>query len=269
MVEIRDISQIIGEYNDAYVKLGRNVTAYCPLSLAIYKNERGLTLYRDGSAFLPRRGDGWFMPLANKEYIQQFALAHKGEKMVCLTQGDLALLEREGLRTPDEDEYVYDRTEQNELQGPKFSKVRAKISRFTREHEVYSVPITRDNILVAYEILDKWSPASGEGDKEGAGAALDGFFTLGLSGTITYTDGAAVAYLCGGNISPDTYMLCSAKQTENYQGLNIKAKYDLYANLPAEIRLINTESDHGQAGVRMHKTDLRPVYKIETYSLVL
>lgn len=257
------------EYDKAYRLYGRTVTAYCPLSLFIYEKERGLEIYRDGEAFIVKRPDGWFLPVADPSYIKDFIASHKGERLVCLTENQLLLHPLDFEHTPDEDEYVYDRAEQNTLFGPKFSKVRAKLKRFEREHEVVSHPVTRENIGVLYGILDKWEPASGEGDKEGARRALDNFFALGLTGCITYLDGEAVSYCCGADISKDTYMLCSAKQISSVQGLNIKNKYDLYLNLPDQITLINTESDHGQAGVRMHKSDLRPIYLIKTYSAVM
>ena len=170
---------------------------------------------------------------------------------------------------PDRSEYVYSREEQACLDGHKFQKVRAKLSRFYRENDVRNVPLTLDNIDEAYKILSEWTPKAGEGDADGAKKALDNYGALSLSGMITYIDGRPVGYCCGADIGQGVYMLCSAKQISDVQGLNLSTKHELFKTLSDSIEYINTESDHGSPGIRMHKNDSRPVFLNKMYKGIL
>ena len=245
-------------------KYGHRCASHSFLSLYIYEESFGYetTVCEDGFFTVNRHG-AYLFPCGNDGFKREFLLSHKGAKVYMMREEDCAFaksvlpytsFEEDGC----ESEYVYDLNEQISLQGHKFQRVRAKLSKFIRENNVSSAPITSDNIKDAYGILSAWEPKEGAGDTDGAKKALDGFSDLGLSGLISYLDGEPVGYVCGGNIGSGVLMLCSAKQTCDVQGLNIYTKYEYYKTLSG-VTLVNTESDHGSAGIRMHKNDLRPV----------
>lgn len=245
------------------------------LSLFIYGGVNGYELFACDDGFAVRDKNGEYLfPVGTDEYKEEFIKSHKNCRVYMARQSDVefALSVSPGSvfeADPDRSEYVYDKTEQTELTGHKFQKVRAKLSRFYRENNVKNALINAENINDAYKILAGWSPKSGDGDIDGAKKALDNFIPLGLSGDITYIDGQPVGYCLGGDLGGGVYMLCSAKQTSDIQGLNLSTKHELYKALPDGIKLINTESDHGSPGIRMHKNDLRPVFLNKMYKGVL
>jgi hypothetical protein len=245
------------------------------LSLYIYGDGEGydVSLSGDGFYVTDRAGDILF-PVGSDEYKRRFIEQNRGKRIYMMRECDVDFVKSviPGFvcePTPERDEYVYSRTEQVSLEGHKFQKVRAKLSRFYRENAVENRAITKENINDAYGILSSWTPKSGEGDAGGAKKALDNFFALGLLGMITYIDDQPVGYCLGGDICGGVFMLCSAKQISDAQGLNISTKHELFKALPEGITKINTESDHGSPGIRMHKNDMRPVYLNKTYKGML
>ena len=121
----------------------------------------------------------------------------------------------------------------------------------------------------AYGILEKWTPKGGEGDTAGAKKALDNYEALGLTGTVTYVNGTAAGYCCGADTGGGVFMLCSAKQISDVQGLDLSMKHELFKTLPQSIEYINTESDHGSPGIRMHKNDQRPLFQNEMFKGII
>lgn len=252
-------------------KYNHNTASHSFLSLYIYGQSEGYKVTVDDDGFYAEDKNGRFLfPVGSNEYKLEFIKRHTGasvymmrEEDVCFVPGSIAE------EDPDRSEYVYSRAEQASLEGHKFQKVRAKLSRFYRENDVKNVPLTLDNIDDAYKILSKWSPKAGEGDIDGAKKALDSYLALELSGMVTYIDNEPVGYCCGADIGGGVYMLCSAKQICDVQGLNLSTKHELFKTLPVSIEFINTESDHGSPGIRMHKNDSRPVFLNKMYKGIL
>ena len=255
-------------------KYGHGRASHSFLSLYLYEESFGYKTTVTDDGFYAENGKGEFIfPCGSDGFKRDFIESHKGKTVYMLREDDAEFIKSvdpdfEFSADPDEDEYVYDLNEQITLQGHKFQRVRAKLAKFTRENNVAASLITADNIKDAYRILSLWTPKAGEGDSAGAEKALDGFVALGLSGVISYLDGKPVGYVCGGDIGSGVLMLCSAKQISDIQGLNIYTKYEYYKTLSG-VTLVNTESDHGSPGIRMHKNDLRPIYKNATYKGVL
>lgn len=256
-------------------KYGHASASHSFLSLFIYGQNEGYKVTSDESGFYAEDKDGRFLfPIGPDEFKRKFILSHPGAQVYMLREEDVSFIKTvkpdfEAAEDPDRSEYVYSRAEQASLEGHKFQKVRAKLSRFYRENDVKNVPLTLDNIDEAYKILSKWSPKAGEGDSDGAKKALDNYTALELSGTLTYIDGAPVGYCCGADIGQGVYMLCSAKQISDVQGLNLSTKHELFKTLPDGIEYINTESDHGSPGIRMHKNDSRPVFLNKMFKGIL
>ena len=265
--DIEKIDRIRGIY-------GHTLASHSGLSLFIYEQEQGLeiTVTDDGFFAENRRGEVLF-PVGSDGFKREVIASKKGARLIMMREEDAAFVRSavpgsEPVRDRDRDEYVYDRAEQTGLEGHKFQKIRAKLSRFYRENDVKNVPIDGNNIKDAYSILEKWTPKAGEGDAAGAKKALDNYAALGLSGMITYIDGEPSGYCCGGDTG-GVYLLCSAKQISDVQGLNLSTKHELFRILPDSVKLINTESDHGSPGIRMHKNDQRPVFMNEVFTGII
>ena len=249
--------------------------AHCGLALFIYAEEQGLcvSVFDDGF-FVADRAGRYYFPVGSEDFKADFIKNHRGRRLIMMRESDIGFVRAlipdfEPERDRDRDEYVYSRSEQASLEGHKFQKVRAKLSRFCRENDVKSAPLTSGNLADAYAILDAWEPRTGEGDAQGARKALDNYAALGLCGVVTYLNGTPAGYCCGAGIGGGVYLLCSAKQNDGVQGLDLYTKHSLYVALPDCVTLINTESDHGSPGIRMHKNDQRPVMMNEMYGGVL
>ena len=256
-------------------KYGHKCASHSFLSLYIYGQSEGYKVTVENGGFYAENKDGRFLfPVGSDEFKRDFILTRRGASVYMLRDEDVEFIKTvkpdfEAEEDPDRSEYVYSREEQASLEGHKFQKVRAKLSRFYRENDVKNVPLTAENIDEAYNILKQWAPKAGEGDADGAKKALDNYGALELSGMITYIDNKPVGYCCGGDIGQGVYMLCSAKQISDIKGLNLSTKYELIKILPQSLEYINTESDHGSAGIRMHKNDSRPVFLNKMYKGVL
>lgn len=235
------------------------------LPLFVYENSYSELILTD-NGYSARFPDGFLCPVGDAEFKAEFIEKHKDEPFICIPEPELPLFsESETVEDGARFEYVYDRVEQNTLPGHKFSRVRSKLSKFSRENDCVTVAITEDNLPDAYKILSLWQPKGGEGDFAGAKASLDNFFNLGLLGAISYIGGESAAYVCGGELTDDTFVLIGAKQIYDIQGLNIRTKYDFFQTLPERFKFINTESDHGEPGIREHKLDLRPCRLLKLY----
>ena len=245
------------------------------LSLFLYGEENGYGVKLDDDGYYVEDKYGRFLfPVGSDGHKRRFIASHKGKTVYKMTEGDVSFMLSSDPdfmyeEAPEDHEYVYSRAEQAELNGHKFQKVRAKLSRFYRENDTYTVPLTTENLSPAYEILKRWQPKSGDGDFGGALKALENYTELGMRGAMTYIGKDAVGYCCGADIGSGVFMLCSAKQISDVQGLNLCTKNELYKTLPESFEFINTESDHGSAGIRMHKNDLRPVSLIKMYKGVI
>lgn len=256
-------------------KYGHASASHSFLSLFIYGQSEGYKVIVGEDGFYAEDKDGRFLfPVGSDECKRRFIGGHPGASVYMLRKEDAEFIktvkpEFEAEEDPDRSEYVYSREEQAYLEGHKFQKVRAKLSRFYRENDVKNVPLTTDNVDVAYKILERWTPKAGEGDAKGAKTALDNYAALELSGMVTYINGEPVGYCCGGDIGQGVYMLCSAKQISDVQGLNLSTKHELFKVLPTDVDYINTESDHGSPGIRMHKNDSRPVFLNKMYKGIL
>ncbi len=256
-------------------KYGHFAASHSFLSLFIYGGVEGYEAHiSDDGFFVSDKAGDILFPVGSDEYKRSFTEKNKGARVYMMRECDVLFVKDvnpgfEYEATPGRDEYVYDKAEQVSLEGHKFQKVRAKLSRFYRENAAENKIMNADNIKDAYEILKKWTPKSGDGDADGAKKALDNFASLSLYGMITYIGGEPVGYCLGGDIGGGVFMLCSAKQISDVQGLNISTKHELYKTLPENIITVNTESDHGSPGIRMHKNDMRPVYLNRTYKGVL
>ena len=256
-------------------KYGHSSASHSFLSLHIYGQSEGYRVTADNDGFFVIDKNGRFLfPAGSDDFKRDFILDHPGASVYMLRDEDVSFIKTvkadfEAEEDPDRSEYVYSRAEQASLEGHKFQKVRAKLSRFYRENDVKNVPLTLSNIDEAYKILSIWQPKAGEGDVDGAKKALDNYAALSLSGMVTYIDNKPVGYCCGADIGQGVYMLCSAKQISETQGLNLSTKHELFQTLPVSIEYINTESDHGSPGIRMHKNDSRPVFLNKIYKGIL
>ena len=55
---------------------------------------------------------------------------------------------------PESDEYIFDRTELEQLSGPKFANVRNQVNRLFREHEIWCRPYTECDESAVWDFLN-------------------------------------------------------------------------------------------------------------------
>jgi hypothetical protein len=148
-----------------------------------------------------------------------------------------------------------------ELSGSSFKHLRSKIHKGENAHSWTVIKLTKENADAAAEVTRRWNEEvihNGEStDVIATMNALDKFEELHLSGIILKDGETPLAFAMGTSITDDTYDLHISKTIES--DIDCYLKWELYKQLPDEIHYINREEDLGIEGLRIHKTEMRPV----------
>ncbi len=246
-------------------------------SLFIWRKDMGLKVLFEEDFFVVRSelfGENtWFFPCGESSKIIKFIenVPKENLKFIYVREEDLKFLDGfEILEIENDFEYVYDSTEQVELVGRKFNKLRNKLHQVERVGELDFVEINDSNIDIAIQICEK-SPesiptADGLQDKFAVDFMLGNFKELGVVGTITYLDGNPCSVTAGYPLSDSVFDMSLSKETERISGLSVYSKKSLISILKDKYSRINAEEDLGIPGIRQLKEIMRPIYKIKMYS---
>ncbi len=158
-------------------------------------------------------------------------------------------------------EYIYDREEQVRLEGSRFKHLRSKVQRGRQAHKWTIMEVSKETIPLAAEVAGRWHTEikhNGESVEIGATLnALEFFEELQLSGILMMNGNKPLAFALGTAITEDTFDLHISKTLE--EDIDCYLKWELYRWLPKNIRYINREEDLGIKGLRLHKTEMKPV----------
>lgn len=158
-------------------------------------------------------------------------------------------------------EYIYQKEEQVSLSGGRFKHLRSKVRKGKNAHDWSVDRLSVENKGMAAEITRRWSRENKHygqvTDIKAAMNALEFYDQLNLSGIILSADKVPLAYALGAVISPDTFDLHISKTLES--NIDCYLKWELFRQLPKEILYINREEDLGIEGLRIHKTEMKPV----------
>lgn len=245
----------------------------------------GLSLLLEPDMFAVRcawqGSNAWFFPCGDGEAAKHFMETRMEEQdfsLCYLRNCDVSWLEEtfpgrwEISRTPDADEYIYDRDGHRQLAGGVYANMRTQVHKVEREYTPRTEPLGEDNLGDALEIIRQWNHGSHRfetcelRDDQVDEEALLKYRELGITGIILYLDGKPTAVTAGFALAEDVFDVVVAKSVSTAQGVPYYAKRELFRRSP--YRLINMEEDLGLAGLKRMKNGMYPVAKNEIWEAV-
>jgi Uncharacterized conserved protein len=242
-------------------------------SLYLWRNKMKLGVFLTDRLFCIRRedlADHYFFPCGDEEdkheLISQL-IAQKNITFQYIRNEDKIFLEQhfpgkfEFYPARDDWEYIYDRNEQVKMEGGGFKHLRAKVHKGENAHNWEVMRLSKDIMSSAAGIAHRWNDEvkhNGESaDINATISAFENFEVLNLTGIMLVGDGIPLAFAMGSEITPDTFDLHISKTLES--DIDYYLKWELYKQLPDKIVYINREEDLGLEGIRIHKTDMKPI----------
>lgn len=253
---------------------GHTLSSHAFSSLYLWKDKMKLKLYLSDQLFCvkceQKDNDEYFFPCGaeeEKQYVISKLLDQGQLTFRYLRNEDIEFLQKyfpgrfyfESIR--DDWEYIYDKEEQVSLKGSCFKHLRSKVHRGEQSHHWTIMQLSKYTVPLAAEVAGRWQT---EGKHNGESVdiaatlnALEFFEELQLSG-ILMTDGEKpLAFALGTAITEDTFDLHISKTLE--EDIDCYLKWVLFRQLPKKIRYINREEDLGIEGLRLHKTEMKPI----------
>lgn len=174
-------------------------------------------------------------------------------------------------------DYVYAIDDLAELKGRKYQKKRNHLNRFRAEHpEAVPVPLGRDNLEAAREMVNDWYRRRLSEDSEGEylleqvamERAFRHFTALDMDGLMLTEGGQVLAVTMGSRLSPDTIDVHFEKAREDVDGAYVAINWEFARYLREkypEVKYLNREDDMGLEGLRKAKLSYQPHHFEEKY----
>lgn len=169
-------------------------------------------------------------------------------------------------------EYLYDSKKLIELPGKKYHQKRNHCAKYYKTHTEISLSEIKDNsdINICKSIAENWF-TDRYGDSRvlqpeytAFSRACEHFFVLGFRGAILYSDGRAVAFTMGEELSPDVFDVHFEKTLPDYKDAYPVINCEFAKACLSGYSYINREDDTGSADLRKAKLSYYPseyVYK--------
>lgn len=262
---------------------GHRAASHGFASLYIWKEEMGLRICLKEDVFALKfglRGEhAWFYPCGEPEAVKELIaqiLREDGEAVFYyMMEQDAAFLAREfpdrfWIRECDNDsEYLYDRWQQQELKGKKFSGQRNHINRIKADYKLSVETLDEQNLWDAIKVNQCWerrsSQDAGLRDEQAGRLLLENREGFGGFGILVRVDDRPYAIAAGYPLCEDVFDLALVKQVECLTGLSVYARNQLIRLLPEKYKWINAEEDLGVEGLRTMKKQMKPVALIKMY----
>ena len=170
----------------------------------------------------------------------------------------------------DNSDYIYNRTDLQNLPGKDFHKKKNLVNAFLKNSNISIKNLDTTNTKDAFRILQIWSENRNlkQTDYYQCIDALNDISQNNsiLSGIIVYVEEKPVAWSIG-EFLPDekTYLVHFEKGDSNYKGVYQFINNATVKNLPESVLFINREQDLGDEGMRQAKLTYRPCGFINKY----
>lgn len=260
---------------------GHETASHAFASLFAWQKDMGLSLFLSEELFAVKskwKGkNAWFFPCGSESAKRNFITEHINEphfRLCYMRQEDVDFSEtffKRKFRFTEnlcDHEYLYDRKEQIDLAGKRFSSMRKSCAQVMRVHKLDYEILSVQRLSSVMEVIDVWAQKvhqNGEGglqDSFATKSLLNAANELDILGILVYVDGVAFAIYGGYGLSEHVFDLSIAKQKDNLPGLSVFGRRELLRSLPPQYIYVNGEEDLGLEGLRTLKQLMRPV-KIE------
>ena len=246
-------------------------------NLFLWKEQMDLQVQIRDEAFFVKTGlegsDIWFFPCGEKRGTLTWIEHHMDDPsfgMVYLREEDKCLLEEcfpgrfSFSPMPESEEYIFDRTELEQLSGPKFANVRNQVNRLFREHEIVCRPYTEADEEAVWKLLNQLE-ATGHRpgyhmitDSRIPQTAMNCREELGLYLVTVWADGVLSGITMGFPLTGDTMDGCVERHMPSIHGLSCFTQMSLIREAPPQYRYMNGEEDLGLPGLRTMKRHMNP-----------
>lgn len=262
---------------------GHKAASHAFASLYIWKKEMDLSMYLGEHIFTLKiglRGEhAWFYPCGEpgqiKKLIAEILKEDKEATFYYMREADKDFLEQEFpgrflIRECENDsEYLYDRWQQQELKGKKFSGQRNHINRIRADYKLSAEKLNKNNLQEALEVNRFWVKRSldesGLKDEQAGSLLLKSIESLGAFGILVRVNDRPYAIAVGYPLWEDTFDIALVKQVECLTGLSVYTRNQLIQLLPEQYKWINAEEDLGVEGLRTMKKQMKPIGLIKMY----
>ncbi len=269
------------------LKNGHITSAHSFLSCYIWQHDLKLSMYAEPDVYVVRTQlygeNSWYFPCGEKKAVERLIRTLAEEKNLSLhylREQDVEFMQTTFAgkfkieRTPEDDEYLYDRKQQIEQSGKKFHATRRYLNRIKEEHVLTCEWIDIDNIDRARRISDAWQRdavvSTGVKSEAAANCILNEWSEIdNVQGLIVSVDGEDYSLIIGYPLSDDMFDICITRQKGLISGLGIYTKCIFIEKIDKSYILFNGEEDLGIAGLRTMKNQMRPIDKILMYKATL
>ena len=227
--------------------------------------------------------NAWIFPCGSDEAKRRFiteCLSKNHALFYYVREEDKTFLEENFLGrfqiTPqdDFDEYIYSLKEQTEIKGDKFHRIRNRINKLSKEHDLRTEILNDDNLSDAISVIENWAR-----DKEIVGNlgtrgdevdedALKMHKELKITGVIIYDGTKPISVAAGFYMSEDIYDVFLCKGAERIPGLFYHTRRELLKTLNESCMRVDLEDDMGLEGLRTMKEELHPIDKIKMWKAI-
>ncbi len=198
--------------------------------------------------------------LSRGQRLRLIGLSEQGRFALCG-----ALCEQFSLYSSrDEEDYIYLRSDLQQLPGKRFQPKRNHINRFKSKYNYSVEPLNEDSMDEAVVLYDSWMQGR-DIDVESLDEravmirAFQSWDALGLHGIALRVDGVMVAFSFGSQINGELFCTHIEKANINYEGVYAAVNQAMAASLPENYIYINREDDMGIEGLRKAKLSYHPV----------
>ncbi|MDR1102425.1 MAG: phosphatidylglycerol lysyltransferase domain-containing protein [Tannerella sp.] len=168
-------------------------------------------------------------------------------------------------------DYIYLRSDLQELKGKKYQAKRNHINKFSYNYRYTYLPITPELVPRCMELECKWYGDNRTDEEAGAlehehrsmAFALSHFTELDLTGGALCVDGEIIAFTYGSAINRYTFGVHVEKADVRYDGAFSVINREFVLRLPEQYLYLNREEDLGIPGLRQSKLSYHPVMLLE------
>lgn len=173
-------------------------------------------------------------------------------------------------------DYIYLRSDLQELKGKKYQPKRNHINKFTDKYAYRYLPITPELVPECLELEAVWFRANRDkndddelsGERRSMIYALQHYDALGLIGGALCVEGRIVAFTFGSPITHDTFGVHVEKADVNFDGAFAMINHEFVTRLPEQYVYVNREEDLGIPGLRQSKLSYHPFILLEKSAAV-
>lgn len=170
-------------------------------------------------------------------------------------------------------DYIYDLNKFSTYSGKKLQSKRNLVKQFLSLYEHQELPLTREHMEDARNILYHWQQdhpgKEDETDYYPCLEALNLYDELRLCGGIYYANNEPAGFIIGEELNKEVYVIHFAKGLKKFKGI-YQFMYNNFANLlNAHYKFYNFEQDMGKESLRKAKSSYKPLYMLKKYRVRL